>query len=134
MPGSFSEKPISCFLASRRARRRKRGRREQRIVRRRGTRSRRYYRHLNLEPDVGKSPRSSASLAWPRRPVSGGPTGAAAGALTMMIGSADSDLALARPVIEAGEQDFARDAVERAMSPSSPIIFSPRRTVRRAKP
>lgn len=34
-------------------------------------------------------------------PVSGGPAGAAAGKLAMMIGGADGDLALARPVIEA---------------------------------
>lgn len=34
-------------------------------------------------------------------PVSGGPAGAASGALTMMIGGPDADLALARPVIEA---------------------------------
>lgn len=34
-------------------------------------------------------------------PVSGGPAGAASGALTMMIGGTDADLALARPVIEA---------------------------------
>ena len=34
-------------------------------------------------------------------PVSGGPAGAANGALTMMIGGTDSDLALARPIIEA---------------------------------
>lgn len=34
-------------------------------------------------------------------PVSGGPAGAANGALTMMIGGTDADLALARPVIEA---------------------------------
>ena len=33
-------------------------------------------------------------------PVSGGPAGAASGALTMMIGGTDADLALARPVIE----------------------------------
>lgn len=34
-------------------------------------------------------------------PVSGGPAGAAAGKLTMMIGGTDEDVALARPVIEA---------------------------------
>lgn len=34
-------------------------------------------------------------------PVSGGPSGAAAGKLTMMIGGADRDVALAGPVIEA---------------------------------
>ncbi|MFD2237540.1 NAD(P)-dependent oxidoreductase [Aureimonas populi] len=34
-------------------------------------------------------------------PVSGGPAGAAAGKLAMMIGGAEGDLALARPVIEA---------------------------------
>jgi len=34
-------------------------------------------------------------------PVSGGPAGAAAGKLTMMIGGAEEDVALARPVIEA---------------------------------
>lgn len=33
-------------------------------------------------------------------PVSGGPTGAASGKLTMMIGGSDADLALAQPVIE----------------------------------
>lgn len=34
-------------------------------------------------------------------PVSGGPAGAAAGSLTMMIGGSEGDVALARPVIEA---------------------------------
>lgn len=34
-------------------------------------------------------------------PVSGGPSGAASGKLTMMIGGSDEDVALARPVIEA---------------------------------
>ena len=34
-------------------------------------------------------------------PVSGGPAGAAAGALTMMIGGDEEDIALARPVIDA---------------------------------
>lgn len=34
-------------------------------------------------------------------PVSGGPSGAASGNLTMMIGGSDEDVALARPVIEA---------------------------------
>lgn len=34
-------------------------------------------------------------------PVSGGPSGAAEGTLTMMIGGADGDLALVRPVLEA---------------------------------
>lgn len=34
-------------------------------------------------------------------PVSGGPSGAAAGTLTMMVGGAEEDLALVRPVLEA---------------------------------
>ena len=56
------------------------------------------------EPDVSRTLAAKLDVighGFLDAPVSGGPTGAAAGALTMMIGGADSDLALARPVIEA---------------------------------
>ncbi|WP_128254811.1 NAD(P)-dependent oxidoreductase [Falsirhodobacter deserti] len=56
------------------------------------------------EPDVSR--RVAATLAemghgFLDAPVSGGPAGAAKGALTMMIGGADADLADAQPVIDA---------------------------------
>ncbi|GAB1584037.1 NAD(P)-dependent oxidoreductase [Phyllobacterium phragmitis] len=56
------------------------------------------------EPDVSRD--LAATLAkighgFLDAPVSGGPSGAASGKLTMMIGGAEEDVALARPVIEA---------------------------------
>ena len=56
------------------------------------------------EPDVSRE--LAAKLAqlghgFLDAPVSGGPSGAASGKLTMMIGGDDEDVALARPVIEA---------------------------------
>ncbi len=56
------------------------------------------------EPDVSRE--LAARLAglghgFLDAPVSGGPSGAASGKLTMMIGGDDKDVALARPVIEA---------------------------------
>lgn len=56
------------------------------------------------EPDVSRE--LAAKLAalghgFLDAPVSGGPSGAASGKLTMMIGGAEEDVALARPVIEA---------------------------------
>lgn len=56
--------------------------------------------------DPGTTRRLAARLAGAGHalldaPVSGGPAGAAAGTLTMMIGGAAEDLALARPVIDA---------------------------------
>lgn len=56
--------------------------------------------------DPGTSRRLAAQLAAAGHglldaPVSGGPSGAAAGTLTMMIGGAAEDYALARPVLEA---------------------------------
>jgi len=56
------------------------------------------------EPDVSRALAAKLDLlghGFLDAPVSGGPGGAASGALTMMIGGKDSDLALARPVIEA---------------------------------
>jgi len=56
------------------------------------------------EPDVSrKLARRLAELnhGFLDAPVSGGPAGAASGKLTMMIGGAEKDAALARPVIEA---------------------------------
>ncbi len=44
---------------------------------------------------------ASAGHGFLDAPVSGGPAGAVAGKLTMMIGGADADVAMARPVIEA---------------------------------
>jgi 3-hydroxyisobutyrate dehydrogenase len=44
---------------------------------------------------------AEAGHAFLDAPVSGGPTGAAAGTLTMMIGGDEADLALARPVLNA---------------------------------
>ena len=56
------------------------------------------------EPDVSRD--LAAALAdighgFIDAPVSGGPTGAASGKLTMMIGGSDADIALAGPVIDA---------------------------------
>lgn len=56
------------------------------------------------EPDVSRA--LAARLAalghgFLDAPVSGGPAGAAAGTLTMMIGGAEADLAAARPVVDA---------------------------------
>ena len=56
--------------------------------------------------DPGTSRRLAARLAEAGHglldaPVSGGPSGAAAGTLTMMIGGSEADLALAGPVLEA---------------------------------
>lgn len=56
--------------------------------------------------DPGTTRRLAARLAEAGHglldaPVSGGPAGAAAGTLTMMIGGSEEDLALVRPVIEA---------------------------------
>lgn len=56
------------------------------------------------EPDVSRALSAKLDAAghgFLDAPVSGGPAGAASGKLTMMIGGADGDLALARPVIEA---------------------------------
>ncbi|AVH45435.1 NAD(P)-dependent oxidoreductase [Agrobacterium tumefaciens] len=56
------------------------------------------------EPDVSREMASRlAELGhgFLDAPVSGGPSGAAAGKLTMMLGGTDEDVALARPVIEA---------------------------------
>jgi 3-hydroxyisobutyrate dehydrogenase len=56
--------------------------------------------------DPGTSRRLAARLAEAGHglldaPVSGGPAGAAAGTMTMMIGGSEEDLALVRPVVEA---------------------------------
>jgi 3-hydroxyisobutyrate dehydrogenase len=56
--------------------------------------------------DPGTSRRLAARLAEPGHglldaPVSGGPSGAAAGTMTMMIGGSEEDLALAEPVVSA---------------------------------
>ncbi len=56
------------------------------------------------EPDVSRQlavALESAGHGFLDAPVSGGPAGAAAGALTMMIGGNESDVALARPVLDA---------------------------------
>lgn len=56
------------------------------------------------EPDVSRALAAKLDAmghGFLDAPVSGGPAGAASGALTMMIGGTDADLALARPVIEA---------------------------------
>lgn len=56
------------------------------------------------EPDVSRALAAKLDAlgrGFLDAPVSGGPGGAASGTLTMMIGGKDSDLALARPVIEA---------------------------------
>jgi 3-hydroxyisobutyrate dehydrogenase len=56
------------------------------------------------EPDVSRRLAESLEAdghGFLDAPVSGGPSGSATGNLTMMIGGADSDVALARPVIEA---------------------------------
>jgi 3-hydroxyisobutyrate dehydrogenase len=56
------------------------------------------------EPDVSRRLAESLEAdghGFLDAPVSGGPNGSATGNLTMMIGGADSDVALARPVIEA---------------------------------
>jgi 3-hydroxyisobutyrate dehydrogenase len=55
------------------------------------------------EPDVSRQLASRLAAmghGFLDAPVSGGPTGAAAGKLTMMIGGSEEDVALARPVIE----------------------------------
>jgi 3-hydroxyisobutyrate dehydrogenase len=56
------------------------------------------------EPDVSRALAAKLDAmghGFLDAPVSGGPAGAASGALTMMIGGTDDDLAFARPVIEA---------------------------------
>ncbi|MGR9466343.1 NAD(P)-dependent oxidoreductase [Rhizobium leguminosarum] len=56
------------------------------------------------EPDVSRelaAKLASLGHGFLDAPVSGGPSGAASGKLTMMIGGTDEDVALARPAIEA---------------------------------
>jgi 3-hydroxyisobutyrate dehydrogenase len=56
------------------------------------------------EPDVSRALAAkldAAGAGFLDAPVSGGPSGAASGNLTMMIGGSEADVALARPVIEA---------------------------------
>ncbi|WP_425960442.1 NAD(P)-dependent oxidoreductase [Rhizobium nepotum] len=56
------------------------------------------------EPDVSRELAAKLALlghGFLDAPVSGGPSGAASGKLTMMIGGTDEDVALARPAIEA---------------------------------
>jgi 3-hydroxyisobutyrate dehydrogenase len=56
------------------------------------------------EPDVSRALAArldAAGVGFLDAPVSGGASGAASGKLTMMIGGAEADVALARPVIEA---------------------------------
>jgi 3-hydroxyisobutyrate dehydrogenase len=56
------------------------------------------------EPDVSRALAAkldAAGVGFLDAPVSGGPSGAAAGKLTMMIGGSEADVALARPVIDA---------------------------------
>lgn len=56
------------------------------------------------EPDVSRELAARLSAmghGFLDAPVSGGPSGAASGNLTMMIGGSDEDVALARPVVEA---------------------------------
>lgn len=56
------------------------------------------------EPDVSRSLAAELNArghGFLDAPVSGGPNGAAAGKLTMMIGGSEDDVTLARPVIEA---------------------------------
>jgi 3-hydroxyisobutyrate dehydrogenase len=64
------------------------------------------------EPDVSRklaSDLKAAGHGFLDAPVSGGLQGASSGNLTMMIGGAEEDVALARPVIEAdGLQDPPR--------------------------
>ncbi len=56
------------------------------------------------EPDVSRALAAkldAAGMGFLDAPVSGGPSGAAAGKLTMMIGGSEADVGLARPVIDA---------------------------------
>jgi 3-hydroxyisobutyrate dehydrogenase len=56
------------------------------------------------EPDVSRALAAELATAghgFIDAPVSGGPSGASSGNLTMMIGGSEEDVALARPVIEA---------------------------------
>ena len=56
------------------------------------------------EPDVSRALAAkldAAGVGFLDAPVSGGPSGAASGKLTMMIGGSEADVALARPVIDA---------------------------------
>jgi 3-hydroxyisobutyrate dehydrogenase len=56
------------------------------------------------EPDVSRTLAArlgAAGIGFLDAPVSGGPSGAASGQLTMMIGGSEADVALAQPVIDA---------------------------------